>query len=163
MTATVKVDAEHFIRLENEYGANNYHPLDVVITGGEGAWVWDVEGNRYLDFLAAYSAVNQGHAHPSIRRVLIEQAQRVTLTSRAFRTDQLGPLSKALCNLSGYARMDLRLTEDGRVYVLEANPNPNLSYGEDFAESAEKVGVSYENLLGKILSLGLRYKPAWVT
>jgi ornithine--oxo-acid transaminase len=103
--ATVKTDAEHFIRLENEYGANNYHPLDVVITGGEGAWVWDVDGKRYLDFLAAYSAVNQGHVHPSIRRVLVEQAQRVTLTSRAFRTDQLGPLSKALCDLSGYARM----------------------------------------------------------
>ena len=95
--ATVKTDAERFIQLENEYGANNYHPLDVVITGGQGAWVWDVEGNRYLDFLAAYSAVNQGHVHPSIRRVLIEQANRVTLTSRAFRTDQLGPLSEALC------------------------------------------------------------------
>ncbi len=103
--ATVKTDAEHFIRLENEYGANNYHPLDVVITGGQGAWVWDVESNRYLDFLAAYSAVNQGHVHPSIRRVLVEQAARVTLTSRAFRTDQLGPFSEALCNLSGYARM----------------------------------------------------------
>jgi ornithine--oxo-acid transaminase len=103
--ATVKTDAAHFIQLENKYGANNYHPLDVVITGGEGAWVWDAEGNRYLDFLAAYSAVNQGHVHPSIRRVLIEQSGLVTLTSRAFRTDQLGPLSKALCELSGYARM----------------------------------------------------------
>jgi ornithine--oxo-acid transaminase len=103
--ATVKTDASYFIRLENEYGANNYHPLDVVISRGEGVWVWDAEDNKYLDFLAAYSAVNQGHAHPSIRRVLIEQAHRVTLTSRAFRTDQLGPLSKALCDLSGYARM----------------------------------------------------------
>ena len=103
--ATEKTDPERFIRLENEYGANNYHPLDVVISGGEGAWVWDAEGNRYLDFLAAYSAVNQGHVHPSIRRVLVEQSNRVTLTSRAFRTDQLGPLSKALCDLSGYARM----------------------------------------------------------
>jgi ornithine--oxo-acid transaminase len=103
--ATVKTDASQFIRLENEYGANNYHPLDVVISRGEGVWVWDAEGNKYLDFLAAYSAVNQGHAHPSIRRALVEQAHRVTLTSRAFRTDQLGPLSKALCDLSGYARM----------------------------------------------------------
>ena len=103
--APLKTDAEHFIQLENEYGANNYLPLDVVITGGEGAWVWDADGKRYLDFLAAYSAVNQGHVHPSIRRALVEQAQRVTLTSRAFRTDQLGPLSKALCDLSGYARM----------------------------------------------------------
>jgi ornithine--oxo-acid transaminase len=105
MTADLRPDAKRFVQLENEYGANNYLPLDVVITGGEGAWVWDVDGNRYLDFLAAYSAVNQGHVHPSIRRVLVEQAGRVTLTSRAFRTDQLGPLSKALCDLSGYARM----------------------------------------------------------
>jgi ornithine--oxo-acid transaminase len=103
--ATVKTDAERFIRLENEYGANNYQPLDVVITRGEGVWVWDAEGHRYLDFLAAYSAVNQGHVHPCIQRVLIEQAHRVTLTSRAFRTDQLGLLSKELCELSGYARM----------------------------------------------------------
>jgi ornithine--oxo-acid transaminase len=103
--ATVKTDASHFIRLENEYGADNYHPLDVVISRGEGVWVWDAEGNKYLDFLAAYSALNQGHAHPSIRRVLVEQADRVTLTSRAFRTDQLGPLCKMLCDLSGYKRM----------------------------------------------------------
>jgi ornithine--oxo-acid transaminase len=103
--ATVKTDASHFIQLENEYGADNYHPLDVVISRGEGVWVWDSEGNKYLDFLAAYSALNQGHGHPSIRRVLVEQAERVTLTSRAFRTDQLGPLCKMLCDLSGYKRM----------------------------------------------------------
>jgi len=103
--ATAETDTEYFIRLENEYGANNYQPLDVVITSGKGVWVWDASGKRYLDFLAAYSAANQGHVHPSIHRVLIEQSQRVTLTSRAFRTDQLGPLSKALCDLSGYARM----------------------------------------------------------
>ncbi|MCK5365626.1 MAG: aminotransferase class III-fold pyridoxal phosphate-dependent enzyme, partial [Gammaproteobacteria bacterium] len=100
----VKSDNE-FARLENEYGANNYHPLDVVIQRGEGVWVWDTDGNRYLDFLAAYSAVNQGHAHPSIRRVLIEQSERVTLTSRAFRTDQLGLLYKALHDLTGYEKM----------------------------------------------------------
>jgi ornithine--oxo-acid transaminase len=101
---TVKSDSE-FVRLEDEYGANNYHPLDVVIQRGEGVWVWDTDGNRYLDFLAAYSAVNQGHAHPSIRRVLIEQSERVTLTSRAFRTDQLGLLYKALHDLTGYEKM----------------------------------------------------------
>ena len=92
------------IRLEDEYGAHNYHPLDVVINRARGVWVWDVEGNKYLDFLAAYSAVNQGHCHPKIVAALKDQADRVTLTSRAFRNDQLGPLCAELCELTGYAR-----------------------------------------------------------
>ncbi|MDD5563269.1 MAG: ornithine--oxo-acid transaminase [Thermoanaerobaculaceae bacterium] len=92
------------IRLEEEYGAHNYHPLDVVINRARGVWVWDVEGNKYLDFLAAYSAVNQGHCHPRIVAALKDQADRVTLTSRAFRNDQLGPLCAELCALAGYAR-----------------------------------------------------------
>jgi len=92
------------IRLEEQYGAHNYHPLDVVIDRARGVWVWDVEGRKYLDFLAAYSAVNQGHCHPRIVAALKEQADRVTLTSRAFRNDQLGPLCAQLCELTGYAR-----------------------------------------------------------
>jgi ornithine--oxo-acid transaminase len=102
---TVKTGASEYIRLEDEYGAHNYHPLDVVIHRGQGAWVWDVEGNKYLDFLAAYSAVNQGHAHPRIRKALLEQSERITLTSRAFRNDQLGPLYEAISKLSGYKKM----------------------------------------------------------
>jgi len=102
---TVKASSEELIRLESRYGANNYHPLDVVIQRAEGVWVWDVDGNRYLDFLAAYSAVNQGHCHPEIRRALVEQSERVTLTSRAFRSDQLGLLYKQLSEISGYAKM----------------------------------------------------------
>jgi ornithine--oxo-acid transaminase len=102
---TTKTKTAEFINLEDRYGAHNYHPLDVVISKAEGVWVWDVEGNKYLDFLAAYSAVNQGHAHPRIRKVLVEQAEKVTLTSRAFRTDQLGPLYKEVHDLTGYARM----------------------------------------------------------
>lgn len=101
----IKTDAAQLIRLEDEYGARNYHPLDVVVQRAKGVWVWDVEGNKYLDFLAAYSAVNQGHAHPRIRRALVEQAERVTLTSRAFRSDQLGPLYKEVHDLTGYQRM----------------------------------------------------------
>jgi len=93
---------QDYIQLEETYGAHNYHPLDVVITRAEGVWVWDVEGNRYLDFLSAYSAVNQGHCHPRILRALEEQARRVTLTSRAFRNDQLPLLEKELCELTGY-------------------------------------------------------------
>jgi ornithine--oxo-acid transaminase len=96
--------SQECIELEERYGAHNYHPLDVVIQRAEGVWVWDVEGRRYMDFLAAYSAVNQGHCHPRIRAALVEQAGRVTLTSRAFRNDQLGPLYQQLHELSGYAR-----------------------------------------------------------
>jgi ornithine--oxo-acid transaminase len=94
-----------FIQLEETYGAHNYHPLDVVIQKAQGIWVWDVEGNKYLDFLAAYSAVNQGHCHPRIRTALGEQAGKVTLTSRAFRNDQLGPLYQQVCKLTGYKRL----------------------------------------------------------
>jgi ornithine--oxo-acid transaminase len=94
-----------FIELEERHGAHNYHPLDVVITRAEGAWVWDVEGKRYLDFLAAYSAVNQGHCHPRLVEVVRQQAERVTLTSRAFRNDQLGPFCEELTRLTGFHRV----------------------------------------------------------
>jgi ornithine--oxo-acid transaminase len=103
--ASTKTSTAECIRLEDNYGAHNYHPLDVVIQKAEGVWVWDVEGNKYLDFLAAYSAVNQGHCHPRIRKVLLEQSELLTLTSRAFRNDQLGTLYKEVHELTGYARM----------------------------------------------------------
>jgi len=93
---------QKFVELENRYGAHNYHPLDVVIERAEGVWVYDVEGKRYLDCLAAYSAVNQGHCHPRILKALAEQAQKVTLTSRAFRNDQLGLLYQELHDLTGF-------------------------------------------------------------
>ena len=95
--------AQTYIELENAYGAHNYHPLDVVIERASGAWVYDVEGRRYLDLLAAYSAVNQGHCHPAILKAMVEQAQKVTLTSRAFRNDQLPLLLKELHELTGFA------------------------------------------------------------
>ncbi|HUV58965.1 MAG TPA: aminotransferase class III-fold pyridoxal phosphate-dependent enzyme, partial [Desulfatiglandales bacterium] len=76
------MDTQHFIHLENRYGAQNYKPLDVVLNRGEGIWVWDVEGKKYLDFLSSYSAVNQGHCHPKIMKTMIEQAQKLCLTSR---------------------------------------------------------------------------------
>jgi ornithine--oxo-acid transaminase len=89
-----------FLALEAEYGAKNYKPLDVVLTRGEGAYVWDIEGRRYLDCLSAYSAVNQGHCHPKILEAMTRQAQRLTLTSRAFRNDQLAPFYEELCALT---------------------------------------------------------------
>lgn len=96
------MNTQDYITLENRYNAHNYKPLDVVVERGEGIWVWDVEGNRYLDFLSAYSAVNQGHAHPRILKAMVEQAAKLPLTSRAFRNDQLPLLAKELCELSGY-------------------------------------------------------------
>ena len=91
-----------FVELEELYGAHNYHPLDVVIERARGVWVYDVEGNRYMDCLASYSALNQGHCHPKILKAMIEQAHKVTLTSRAFRNDQLPLLCKELHELTGY-------------------------------------------------------------
>ncbi len=91
---------QHYITLENEFGAHNYKPLDVVLSRGEGVWVWDVDGNKYLDCLSAYSAVNQGHCHPTIMDAMIDQAKKLTLTSRAFRNDQLGLFYKELCELT---------------------------------------------------------------
>ena len=93
---------QDYVRLEEEYGAHNYKPLDVVVSRAEGVWVWDVEGTRYMDCLSAYSAVNQGHCHPRIVQKMTDQASRVTLTSRAFRNDQLPLLEKELCELSDY-------------------------------------------------------------
>jgi ornithine--oxo-acid transaminase len=94
------METSEYIELESNYGAANYKPLDVVLTRGEGVWVWDVDGNKYMDCLAAYSAVNQGHCHPKILKAMIEQAQKLTLTSRAFRNDQLPLLYKELCELT---------------------------------------------------------------
>lgn len=94
------MDTAAYIALEEQYGARNYHPLNVVLTRGQGVWVWDVEGKKYMDCLSAYSAVNQGHCHPRIIETLIRQAQRLTLTSRAFRNDQLGLFYKEVCELT---------------------------------------------------------------
>jgi ornithine--oxo-acid transaminase len=97
-----RLETKDFIELEDQYGAHNYRPLDVVIEHAEGVWVYDVEGNRYLDCLASYSALNQGHCHLKILKAMIEQARRVTLTSRAFRNDQLPLLYQELHDLTGF-------------------------------------------------------------
>lgn len=96
------MNTQEYIDLEEQYGAHNYHPLDVVITKGDGVWVWDADGNKYLDCLSAYSAVNQGHVHPTILKALTDQAKKLTLTSRAFRNDQLPLFYKELADITGY-------------------------------------------------------------
>lgn len=96
---------QHFLELEDKFGAHNYHPLPVVLERGEGVFLWDVEGKRYFDFLSGYSAVNQGHCHPRIINALIQQAKKLTLTSRAFHSDQLGLYAEFITRYFGYDRV----------------------------------------------------------
>lgn len=101
----VNLTSKDLIELENQYGAHNYHPLPVVLDRGEGAFVWDIEGRKYFDFLSAYSAVNQGHSHPRIINTLVSQAQKLTLTSRAFYNSELGKYEKYITELFGYEKV----------------------------------------------------------
>ncbi len=115
------------IALEERYGAHNYHPLDVIIERASGAWVYDVEGKRYLDFLAAYSAVNQGHCHPAILKAMTEQAERVTITSRAFRNDQLPLLYRDLHEITGF---EMALPMNSGVEAVETALKAARKWGE---------------------------------
>src|SRR5690606_1789651 len=101
MAESILSRTQEFLDLEDRWGAHNYHPLDVVVERAEGPWVYSVDGERYLDCLSAYSAVNQGHRHPNIPAALREQAAKVTLTSRAFRNNQLPLFYKELAELCG--------------------------------------------------------------
>ena len=105
MSVLESTKSHEIIELENKYGAHNYHPLPVVLSKGDGVYVWDVEGKKYYDFLAAYSAVNQGHCHPKIVDAMTRQAQTLTLTSRAFYNDQLGPYEKYICDYFGFDKV----------------------------------------------------------
>src|SRR6187455_265989 len=103
--AGLSANTQQYIDLEEKYGAHNYHPLPVVLSRGEGVFLWDVDGKRYYDFLSGYSAVNQGHCHPKIVSAMVEQASRLTLTSRAFHNDQLGAYEAYMCKLFGFDRL----------------------------------------------------------
>ena len=95
-TTSIQSATQHFLHLEEQYGAHNYHPLPVVLKKGQGVFMWDVEGKRYFDFLSGYSAVNQGHCHPRLVKVMQQQAEKLTLTSRAFYNNKLGEAEKFL-------------------------------------------------------------------
>jgi len=105
MAVVAQISSQQAIALENKYGAHNYHPLPVVLSRGEGVYVWDVDGRKYYDFLSAYSAVNQGHCHPKIINALKEQAENLTLTSRAFYNDKLGPYEKYITAYFGFDKV----------------------------------------------------------
>ena len=129
--------SEEFIEMEHRYGAHNYHPLPVVLNRGEGAFVWDVEGKRYFDFLSAYSAVNQGHCHPKIVAALCEQAHKLTLTSRAFYNDCLAPYEKYVTE---YAYDNPKFVEDVlRDVVLMLRNDGKIDSFEVDCESLESI------------------------
>jgi ornithine--oxo-acid transaminase len=145
--------ASRYIDLENQYGAQNYKPLDVVIGRGEGVWVWDVDGNRYLDCLSAYSAVNQGHCHPKILKTLVDQASQLTLTSRAFRNDQLGPFYREVCELT---RSHKVLPMNSGAEAVETAIKTVRKWGyavKGVAENKAEIIVCENNFHGRSISI----------
>lgn len=150
--------AEHlptqsYVELENAYGAHNYHPLDVVVERAQGVWVYDVEGKRYLDCLASYSAVNQGHCHPRIVQTLVEQAHKVTLTSRAFRNDQLPLLYKELHELTGY---DMALPMNSGAEAVETAVKTARKWGylvKGIPDEKAEIIVCGNNFHGRTVTI----------
>jgi len=148
-----KLHTRDFIELENQFGAHNYHPLDVVIERAEGVWVYDIEGKRYLDCLAAYSAVNQGHGHPKILKALIEQARKVTLTSRAFRNDQLPLFYKELHELTGF---DMALPMNTGAEAVETAVKTARKWGckiKGIPEDKAEIIVCGNNFHGRTVTI----------
>ncbi len=150
---TQALSAADLIALEDQYGAHNYHPLDVVIARASGAWVTDTEGRQYLDFLAAYSAVNQGHCHPAILAALIEQAQKVTLTSRAFRNDQLPLLLRDLHALTGFS---MALPMNSGVEAVETAIKAARKWGQTvkvIPSQSSEILVAANNFHGRTIAV----------
>jgi ornithine--oxo-acid transaminase len=147
------LNTRDYIQLEQRHGAHTYRPLDVVITRGEGVWVWDVEGKKYLDCLSAYSAVNQGHCHPRIVQALVEQASKLTLTSRAFRNDQLALLYRELCELTGY---DMALPMNSGAEAVETAVKAARKWGyvvKGVPEDQAKIIVCEGNFHGRTITV----------
>ncbi len=145
--------SKNFIELEEKYGAHNYHPLPVVLNKGEGAFVWDVEGKKYFDFLSAYSAVNQGHCHPKIINALVEQAKTLTLTSRAFFNDKLGPYEKYVTEFFGYDKV---LPMNSGAEADETALKLARRWGYDkkgVAENQAKIIVCEGNFHGRTIAI----------
>src|ERR1700722_12073125 len=141
------------VALEDRYGAHNYHPLDVVIERASGAWVYDAEGRRYLDLLAAYSAVNQGHCHPAIFQAMCRQAEKVTLTSRAFRNDQLPLLYRDLHQLTGY---EMALPMNSGAEAVETALKAARKWGavvKGIPAGQQEIVVAANNFHGRTIAI----------
>ena len=153
VTPDISQKAQHFLELEDRYGAHNYHPLPVVLSRGEGVHVWDVDGKRYFDFLSGYSAINQGHCHPKIVAALVEQAGRLTLTSRAFHNDVLGEYEAYMTRLFGYDRL---LPMNTGVEAVETALKLARRWGYEvkgIAANKAKIIVCRENFHGRTLNV----------
>ena len=153
MLTEEKLSTQDYIELENSYGAHNYLPLDVVIQRGEGVWVYDNEGKRYLDCLAAYSALNQGHCHPKILQALTEQASKLTLTSRAFRNDQLPLLCQELHELTGF---DMVLPMNSGAEAVETALKTARKWGykvKGIPEDKAEIIVCANNFHGRTVTI----------
>lgn len=152
-TPDISRSAHHFLELEDRYGAHNYHPLPVVLSKGSGVHVWDVDGKQYFDFLSGYSAVNQGHCHPRIIAALVEQAGRLTLTSRAFYNDLLGEYEQYMTRLFGYDRL---LPMNTGVEAVETALKLARRWGyevKDIPENSARIIVCRENFHGRTLNV----------
>lgn len=147
--AAIKSDTQYYLDLEEKYGAHNYHPLPVVLNKGEGVFVWDVEGKKYFDFLSGYSALNQGHCHPKIISALIDQAQKLTLTSRAFYSDALGNYEKFIAEYFGYDKV---LPMNTGVEAVETGIKLCRRWGyvvKGIAKESAKIIVCENNFHGR--------------
>ena len=152
-TTNISEISQSFIAKEEQFGAHNYHPMPVVLERGEGVFVWDVDGKKYFDFLSAYSAVNQGHCHPRIVKVLIDQAQRLTLTSRAFYNDKLGVFEEYLSNLFGF---DKALIMNTGVEAVETAMKLSRKWGYEVkgvAANSAKIIFAHNNFHGRTISV----------
>ncbi len=147
------METQNYIQIEDKLGAHNYKPLDVVLSKGDGVWVWDIEGNRYMDCLSAYSAVNQGHCHPKIRKVLVEQSEKLTLTSRAFRNDQLAPFYQEICALTQSHKV---LPMNSGAEAVETAIKSVRKWGYEHKgveENKAEIIVCEENFHGRTLAI----------
>lgn len=151
--STAEKNSQYFIDLENQYGAHNYHPLPVVLDKGEGVFVWDVEGKRYYDFLSAYSAVNQGHSHPKIVNALVEQAQKLALTSRAFYNSKLGEYEQKITSLFGFDKV-LPMNSGAEAVETAVKLARKWSYEvKGISENAAKIIVCENNFHGRTTTI----------
>lgn len=153
ITANLSDKTRKYLELEEQFGAHNYHPLPVVLSRGEGVYVWDVDGKRYFDFLSAYSAVNQGHCHPQIIRALIEQSQKLTLTSRAFHSDALGEFCQYITGLLGYDKV-LPMNSGAEAVETALKLCRKWAYTvKGIAEEKAKIIICNNNFHGRTISI----------
>src|SRR5450432_2763751 len=153
LTYTLSEKTQYYLQLEDDFGAHNYHPMPVVLEKGKGVFVWDVEGKRYYDFLSAYSAINQGHCHPKIIQALIDQAQKLTLTSRAFHSDTLAEFTQYITKYFGYDKV-LPMNTGAEAVETAMKLCRHWGYAlKKIPENKAKIIVCADNFHGRTLGI----------